>query len=172
MCTIVGQTCMYMYMYMYMQLSIICHIHAHACLWHVLLMACIHVRMYMHVHVAYSQHHVYMCRCVDTICSICLYNLCMSSTQCSVRGYRSSWCLYRMASVLSSIDACVSVTVSLLLLLCFRIRGQVVHMLVDTSHPLSRGTLLHDVFESQQEKPDQKTLQRLIIRSILTIIML
>ena len=41
-------------------------------------------------------------------------------------------------------------------------------MLVDTSHPLSRGTLLHDVFEAHQERPDQKTLQRLMIRSILT----
>ena len=44
-------------------------------------------------------------------------------------------------------------------------------MLVDTSHPLSRGTLLHDIFKSHQEVPDHKTLQRLMIRSILKIIM-
>lgn len=55
------------------------------------------------------------------------------------------------------------------LVFVFRIRGQAVHMLVDTSHPLSRGTLLHDIFESHQDRPDQKALQRLMIRSILTL---
>ena len=52
---------------------------------------------------------------------------------------------------------------------CCRIRGQVIHMLVDTSHPLSRGALLHDVFQTYQEQPDQRALQRLMIRSILLI---
>jgi hypothetical protein len=41
------------------------------------------------------------------------------------------------------------------------------HMLVDTSHPLTRGGLLHEILSTQQEKADQRVLHRLIIRSIL-----
>ena len=49
-----------------------------------------------------------------------------------------------------------------------RARRQVVHMLVDTSHPLSRGALLHDMLCYHQEPADQKVLHRLMIRSILS----
>lgn len=48
-----------------------------------------------------------------------------------------------------------------------RIRQQLVHMMVDTSHPLSRGALFNDIFSLQQEPLDQLSLQRLLIRSIL-----
>lgn len=48
-----------------------------------------------------------------------------------------------------------------------RVRGHLIHMLVDTSHPLSRGSLLQDVFSTHQHKSDQQSLQRLLIRSIL-----
>ena len=43
------------------------------------------------------------------------------------------------------------------------------HMLIDTSHPLSRGALLQDICHTHQEQPDKKALQRLMIRSILII---
>ena len=48
-----------------------------------------------------------------------------------------------------------------------RIRGQLVAMLVDTSHPLSRGSVFLDTFQSCQEDTDQGQLQRLLLRSIL-----
>lgn len=51
-----------------------------------------------------------------------------------------------------------------------RTRGHLVHMLVDISHPLTRGGLLHEVLTTQQERSDQHAMQRLIIRSILTTV--
>ena len=48
-----------------------------------------------------------------------------------------------------------------------RYRGQLVHMIVDTSQPLSKGSVFYETFRNQQEKPDQWSLQRLVIRSIL-----
>lgn len=47
------------------------------------------------------------------------------------------------------------------------VRQQLVHMMVDTSHPLSRGALFNDTFSLQQEPLNQQKLQRLVIRSIL-----
>ena len=40
-------------------------------------------------------------------------------------------------------------------------------MIVDTSQPLSKGSVFYETFQNQQEKPDQWSLQRLVIRSIL-----
>ncbi|XP_064406561.1 uncharacterized protein LOC135351490 isoform X2 [Halichondria panicea] len=52
-----------------------------------------------------------------------------------------------------------------------RIRQQLVHMMVDTSHPLSRGALFNDIFSLQQEPLDQLSLQRLLIRNCFMSVM-
>ena len=47
-----------------------------------------------------------------------------------------------------------------------RVKGHLVHMLIDTSHPLARGDLLHKLFTTHQEKQETHLMHRVIIRSM------
>ena len=55
---------------------------------------------------------------------------------------------------------CVCVCACAWVRVCVSVRVRLVDSMVDTSHPLSRGAIFHDIFQTYSVKPNIPSLQR------------